>query len=59
MIKGKISPKEFELIRPLLLRFIPAAVIPYVKIEQEKWGSELRRVTVMFVHLEIEILSDE
>lgn len=35
--------------------FVPAALKPYIEIGQEKWGSELRRVSTMFISLGIDL----
>lgn len=37
------------------MTFIPAALIPYIEIEQEKWSSELRRITTLFINLGIDL----
>ncbi|CAD8086258.1 unnamed protein product [Paramecium primaurelia] len=38
-----------------IMTFIPAALIPYIEIEQEKWSSELRRITTLFINLGIDL----
>ena len=42
--------KESELMRTLG-RYVPGAVLPYINHQEEKWASELRRITVLFVNL--------
>ena len=42
--------KEGELMRTLG-RYVPGAVLPYINHQEEKWASELRRITVLFVNL--------
>ena len=42
--------KESELMRTLG-RYVPGAVLPYINHMEEKWASELRRITVLFVNL--------
>lgn len=34
-----------------LSRYVPAAVIPYLNINQKLWAAELRQITVVFVNL--------
>jgi adenylate cyclase 10 len=31
------------------------ALMPYINLEQEKWASELRRLTVMFMNISIDL----
>lgn len=35
--------------------FIPAALKPYLEIGLERWGSELRKVTTLFINLGIDL----
>ena len=35
--------------------FIPAALIPYIEIDCEKWSSELRRISILFINLGIDL----
>ena len=35
--------------------YIPAALLPYIDKDLESWGSELRRVTTLFVSLGIDL----
>jgi hypothetical protein len=41
------SPQMGELLR----RFIPAAVIPHLKVNEEFWAGELRQISCVFVNL--------
>ena len=42
-------------LKPDLLKrvgqYVPSAVVPYINHHEEKWASELRRITVLFVNL--------
>ncbi|CAD8085181.1 unnamed protein product [Paramecium sonneborni] len=53
LIKNSIilNPK----IQQQLTMFVPAALKPYLEIGLERWGSELRRVTTMFINLGIDL----
>lgn len=55
LIKNKISLIQFESIKEQILRYIPAALIPYIEIDQEKWSSELRRISILFINLGIDL----
>jgi hypothetical protein len=35
--------------------YIPAALAPFIEIDEERWGSELRRLTIMFVNIGIDL----
>ena len=37
------------------MAYIPAALVPYIDIDEERWSSELRRLTIMFVNLGIDL----
>ena len=39
-----------------MLLYIPAALLPFIEIGQEKWSAELRHLTIMFVNLGIDLL---
>jgi len=39
--------------------YIPKALLPYIEIDQEPWSSELRRSTVLFVNLNIDLSDAE
>ncbi|CAK63665.1 unnamed protein product (macronuclear) [Paramecium tetraurelia] len=53
LIKNSIilNPKILQ----QLAMFVPAALKPYMEIGLERWGSELRRVTTMFINLSIDL----
>lgn len=36
---------------PFYRCYVPSAVLPYVNTNDEKWASEIRRITVLFVNL--------
>lgn len=55
LMKNNAKPSDIEAIRSFLKSYIPAAVVPYIEIDQEKWSPELRRLTVMFVNLGIDL----
>jgi hypothetical protein len=55
LIKNNINPANFELIKQSIYAYIPAALLPYIYIDQERWSSELRRLTIMFVSLGIDL----
>ena len=35
--------------------YIPAALAPFIEIDEERWSSELRMLTIMFVNLGIDL----
>ena len=35
--------------------YIPKALIPYIEIDCEKWSSELRRISTLFINLGIDL----
>lgn len=55
LIKDQLKQAEIEKIRPAVLLYIPAALLPYIEIGQEKWGSELRFLSIMFVNIGIDL----
>ena len=55
LIKNLINASEIESIRPKILSYIPAALLPYIEIDEEKWSSELRYLTIMFLNLGIDL----
>jgi len=55
LIKNSISLNQFEKIKSQIAMYVPAALKPYIEINQEKWGSELRRVTTLFISLGIDL----
>lgn len=32
-------------------KYVPSAVLPFINHHEEKWASEIRRITVLFVNL--------
>ena len=55
LMKNNIKPSDIEAIRGYLKSYIPAAVVPFIDLDQEKWSAELRRLTVLFVNLGIDL----
>ena len=59
LMKNKCKPSDIEAIRQSLQSYVPAAVVPYIEIDQEKWSAELRRLSVLFVNLGIDLKDAE
>lgn len=55
LIRTKIGQGAVQAILPLLESYIPKALLPYIKIDQEKWSAELRRLSVMFLNLGVDL----
>ena len=55
LIKNKMKPSDIESIRQSLISYIPAAVMTFLQADQEKWSHELRRLSVMFCNLGIDL----
>lgn len=55
LIRTKIGQGSIQAILPLLESYIPKALLPYIKIDQEKWSAELRRLSVMFLNLGVDL----
>lgn len=55
LIKNKFKPGDIEAIRNSLKSYIPAAMVPFIEIDQEKWSAELRRLSVLFINLGIDL----
>lgn len=55
LIRNKIGQGAVQAILPLLESYIPKALLPYIKIDQEKWSAELRRLSVMFLNLGVDL----
>ncbi|KAM3140572.1 hypothetical protein pb186bvf_007384 [Paramecium bursaria] len=55
IIKNNINPAKFASIKQEIQSYIPAALMPYIEINEEAWSAELRRVTIMFVNLSIDL----
>jgi class 3 adenylate cyclase len=51
----EVIPQPLPALNPetqaMLERYIPAAVLPYLKAGHDEWVAELRQVTVLFMHL--------
>lgn len=55
LLNTTIKPSDIELIKTSLMSYIPAAVLPFIELNEEKWAYELRRLTVMFCNLGIDL----
>jgi len=55
MIKNNINMTEFNDIKSLISQYIPAALVPYIEFDAEKWSAELRKLTVLFLNIGIEL----
>ena len=55
LITSQMKPSDIESIKPLITSYIPAAIVPYIELSQEKWAGELRRLTVLFINLGIDL----
>lgn len=55
LITNKINLTNFEKIKGAIQSYIPAALIPFIEIDEESWSSELRLLTIMFVNLGIDL----
>lgn len=44
---GNIKPEVMNNVA----KYVPSAVMPFINHQEEKWASELRRITVLFVNL--------
>ena len=55
LLNTRIKPSDIEAIRSSLVSYIPAAVLPFIEIDEEKWSHELRRLTIMFCNLGIDL----
>ncbi|CAD8172324.1 unnamed protein product [Paramecium pentaurelia] len=55
LIKNNITIAKFQAIRNEIQSYIPAALLPYIEINEEPWSAELRRLSVMFVNLGIDL----
>lgn len=55
LITNTINLSNFEKIKGAIQSYIPAALIPFIEIDEESWSSELRLLTIMFVNLGIDL----
>lgn len=55
LITNKINLTMFEKIKGSIKSYIPAALIPFIEIDEESWSSELRLLSIMFVNLGIDL----
>jgi adenylate cyclase 10 len=54
-INNNLNQGNFNQIRNEIMAYIPAALLPYIQIDEERWSSELRKLTIMFVNLGIDL----
>jgi class 3 adenylate cyclase len=52
-LRKEISMYSLEQVAARLKQYIPAAVIPYLVINQKLWAGELRMLSVMFMNLDL------
>jgi len=50
-------PENFTKITSKLKACVPAAIMPYLEIGYEQYGSETRRLSVMFASLGVDLSS--
>ena len=55
IVNDILKASELEVIKKDAMQFCPAAVLPYINIGQESWASELRKLSIMFVNLHIDL----
>ena len=55
LITNQLKPSDIEALTPIITPYMPAAVVPYLELSQEKWSAELRRLSVMFLNLGIDL----
>lgn len=59
VLRSNISTETYNKIAESLKGCVPAAIIPYLQIGAEEFGSETRSLTVMFASLGVELSSAE
>jgi len=59
VLRSNISAETYHKIAAQLRGCVPAAIIPYLQIGSEEFGSETRSLTVMFASLGVELSSAE
>lgn len=57
LLRNLIQTENFSLIQGKLRACVPAAIMPYLELGYEAFGSETRRLTVMFASLGIDLSS--
>lgn len=55
LIKNNLTISKFQTIKREINSYIPAALLPYIEINEEAWSAELRRLSIMFVNLGIDL----
>ena len=58
-LRSQISNELLTRIQDKMQQSVPQSIIPYLQINQERYGSENRSLTVMFVSLGVELSSAE
>ena len=56
-MRNLIDPDNYTRIQSKLRSCVPAAIMPYLEIGYEQFGSETRRLTVMFASLGVDLSS--
>ena len=56
-LRAQFSPDVLAKMSPTLKGTVASAIIPYLQIDQERYGSENRSLTVMFVSLGVDLSS--
>ena len=54
-IKNEINMMDFAAIGGQISQYIPAALVPYIEIDCEKWSAELRKLTIMFLNIGVDL----
>jgi adenylate cyclase 10 len=57
LLRNLIQTDNFSKIQSKLRACVPAAIMPYLELGYEQFGSETRRLTVMFASLGIDLSS--
>ena len=55
LLTNQLKPSDIEALKNDIKSYIPAAVVPFIELGQEKWSAELRKLTVLFVNLGIDL----
>ncbi|KRX10829.1 P-loop containing nucleoside triphosphate hydrolase [Pseudocohnilembus persalinus] len=55
LINDRITAKDIEKIKSNVLSYVPKALQQYIQYEQERWSSELRKLSIMFMNIGIDL----
>lgn len=55
LLSSNLRPDEIDKIKQSIMHYVPVALQPYIALDQEKWGSELRKLSVMFLSIGIDL----